>query len=137
MQHEETIFDKIIAREIPAAIVYEDEDVLAFLSIEPVHKGHTLVIPKKHCRNIFDCPIEDGTRIFAVAQKIARHMKGVLGADGINIHMNNEEAAGQVVFHLHMHVIPRYADKHPFQHPTHETYDEGEMATFAAKLHLV
>lgn len=136
MEREETVFDKIIRREIPANIVYEDEYVLAFLSIEPVHKGHTLVIPKRHCENIFDCPPEDGARVFAVSQKIARHMRDVLGADGVNIHMNNGAAADQEVFHLHQHVIPRYADKHPFQKPTHEAYEDGEAAEYAKRLQI-
>ncbi len=134
---EETVFDKIIHREIPAAIVYEDDYTLAFLSIEPVHKGHTLVIPKERCRNIFDCSPEAAAHVFTTAQKVANHMRTAMQADGINIHMNNEPAAGQEVFYFHMHVIPRYADKHPFQAPTHEVYGDGEMAQYAEKLRVI
>lgn len=107
---EDTIFMKIIRREIPANIVYEDEDTIAFLDATPVNPGHTLVVPKKFARNIFDA---DDTSLSAVArtvQKIARTLRETLHAEGVNIHVNNESVAGQMVFHFHMHVIPRFAN---------------------------
>lgn len=136
MSNGKNIFERIIDREIPAHIIYEDDHTLAFLSIEPIHKGHTVVIPKRFSRNFLDCSEEDAARTFLAAQKIAKHMKDALGADGINIHVNNEHAAGQEIFHSHLHVIPRYLDKHPFTPPTYETYENNEMETFAEKLKI-
>ncbi|OGG61939.1 hypothetical protein A3C87_00875 [Candidatus Kaiserbacteria bacterium RIFCSPHIGHO2_02_FULL_49_34] len=133
---EETIFDKIIRREIPAEIIYEDDATIAFLDVTPVHKGHALVVPKERCRNILDCSSETVGHVYQIAQKVALHMKQALNADGINIHGNNEPAAGQEVFYFHVHVIPRYETEHPFQKPTHEKYEEGEMKEFAEKLRV-
>ena len=104
----EDIFEKIARKEIPSEGVYEDEDVYAFLDIKPNNLGHTLVIPKKRYRNIFDAPKEVLQKMIVVAQKIALAQKKALGAEGVNIVMNNEPAAGQIVFHIHMHVIPRF-----------------------------
>ena len=132
----ETVFDKILTGDIPAEIVYEDDDVLAFLDRTPVHKGHTLIIPKTKCTNILDCPAEVVGKVYGAAQKMAQHMKKVLHADGVNIHGNNEPAAGQEVMYFHVHVIPRYAAKKPFASPTHEEYTEGEMEEYGQKLHL-
>lgn len=128
------IFEKIIRGDIPAAKVYEDEKTLAFLDIKPVHKGHVLVIPKTKYRNLLDLPPLDLKAMVETAQKIAVALKKVLGADGINLTMNNEEAAGQEIFHAHLHVIPRYSDDNAFQKPTHESYEEGEIETYANKI---
>ena len=102
------IFCKIINGEIPTEKIYEDDDTFVFADISPVNLGHSLVLPKKHYRNIFDLPPELFAKMELIAQKIAKVLKENLAADGVNIHMNNEEAAGQVVFHAHLHVIPRY-----------------------------
>jgi histidine triad (HIT) family protein len=96
------IFCKIIKGEIPAYKVYEDADTLAFLDINPVHEGHTLVIPKDHFENIYGLPPEVCARLSLVAQKIAIALKNSIDAQGINIIMNNEQDAGQVVFHAHL-----------------------------------
>ncbi|OGG60181.1 hypothetical protein A3C89_02210 [Candidatus Kaiserbacteria bacterium RIFCSPHIGHO2_02_FULL_50_50] len=133
---EETVFDKIVRGEIPAHIIYEDDATVAFLDMTPVHKGHTLVVPKARCRNILDCPSETVGRVYQTAQKVAQHMKQALGADGVNVHGNNEPAAGQEVFYFHVHVIPRYENAQPFQKPTHEVYADGEMKAFAEKLSM-
>jgi len=108
MKRAKTIFEKIIDREIPGHIIYEDDMVIAFLDIAPVHAGHTLVVPKKWSRNMLDMSDQDRDAVFKVAQKVARALKDELGADGVNLIMNNEPAAGQIVFHSHIHVIPRY-----------------------------
>ena len=102
------VFCKIISGEIPCYKVYEDEDFLAFLDIYPVNMGHTLVIPKGHFENIFSLPDDVASKYFVVVKKIASVVKEVMNADGINIGMNNLSAAGQVVFHSHIHIIPRY-----------------------------
>nr|MBP9851547.1 HIT family protein [Candidatus Paceibacterota bacterium] len=107
---QDCIFCKIIRGEIPSDKVYEDENVFVFLDINPVNKGHTLIIPKKHSTNVYDIEAEDLSNVIKTAQKIAITLKQVLNMDGVNIHMNNEKSGGQAVFHTHIHVIPRYAD---------------------------
>ena len=133
----ETIFSKIIAREIPADIVYEDEVVLAFLDISPVNYGHTLVIPKEPYVNAFDATPETLARMMKVAQKIVRALKAAGIADGVNLIMNNGAEAGQEVFHAHLHVVPRKDGDKSFQKPQHvtvgpETYQETKERLKAA-----
>ncbi len=101
------IFCKIIAGEIPAHKVYEDENVLAFLDITQATKGHTLVIPKKHVRNIFELDEKTASDIFSVIPKISNALKGAFNPIGLNI-VNNNEKPLQEVFHYHIHLIPRY-----------------------------
>ena len=102
------IFCSIIAGEIPATRVYEDDDVLAILDISQVTKGHTLVMPKAHYASILDTPKETLHKVYDVAQRIAQAMESVLGAKGVNILTNAGKLAGQTVPHFHVHVIPRY-----------------------------
>ncbi|AKG05009.1 HIT family protein [Salimicrobium jeotgali] len=102
------IFCKIINGEIPSAKVYEDEEVYAFLDISQVTKGHTLVIPKQHTKNIYETHPQVASNVFARIPKIATAVKSAFDADGVNIVNNNDEAAYQSVFHLHIHVLPRY-----------------------------
>ena len=120
----DTIFQKIIKREIPATIIYEDDVVVAFLDNSPVHPGHTLVVPRQPVVNMFDADPEIIAHMARVAQKIAQVLKTVVAADGVNLHMNNGEAAGQEVFHAHMHVVPRYANDDSYQKPKKQTYDD-------------
>jgi histidine triad (HIT) family protein len=101
------IFAKILRGEMPAHKVYEDEKALAFLDIMPRAPGHTLVLPKAPARNILDVDPNDLAHVMQVAQKIARAATKAFNADGITIQQFNEGAGGQVVFHLHVHVIPR------------------------------
>jgi histidine triad (HIT) family protein len=103
------IFAKILRGELPCHKVYEDEHALAFLDIMPRAPGHTLVLPKAPARNLLDVEPSDLAHLMQVAQKIARASLKVFGADGITIQQFNESAGGQVVFHLHVHVIPRKA----------------------------
>ena len=102
----ECIFCQIIRKEAPASIVYEDEQVVAFLSNRPVNVGHTLVAPKKHYVNIYEIPEEEAAYLFRIVKRVAYAVKDATGVEGIRIVQNNGEAAGQVVFHLHVHVIP-------------------------------
>jgi histidine triad (HIT) family protein len=104
------LFKKIIAGEIPCEKVYEDEHVFAFLDINPVNPGHTLVIPKKWSNGFLDADQDTLCTLMPVIQKVALAIKIATGADGINIMQNEGEAAGQKVFHLHFHVIPRFAN---------------------------
>ena len=108
-----TIFTKIIEREIPADIIYEDDDVLAFLDISPVNPGHTLVIPKKPSSDAREIDSNDLAKVMEVVQKIARAQTSALEC-GVNIVFNCGEEAGQEVFHTHAHVIPRYKDDGAF-----------------------
>lgn len=94
----------------PISKVYEDDHVLAILDINPINHGHTLLIPKNHSRNLFDINDEDMGYLMALLPRIARAVKEGVRADGINIHINNEESAGQVIFHTHIHIIPRFSD---------------------------
>ena len=101
------IFAKILRGEIPSYKVYEDDKALAFLDIMPRAPGHTLVLPKSPARNILDVAPDDLAHVVKVAQKIAKAGMKVFGAAGVTVQQFNESAGGQVVFHLHVHVIPR------------------------------
>ena len=131
--HEDNVFDKIIRREIPAEIVYEDEDTLAFFSINPNNPGHTLVIPKKSVRNIFDMDEATLMSVAKTVKKVAIAVKDATDAQGINIAMNNEPEAGQVVFHAHVHVIPRF-ENDGFKHFPQGEYDAEKSALIADKI---
>jgi histidine triad (HIT) family protein len=101
------IFAKILRGELPCYKVYEDDKALAFLDIMPRAPGHTLVLPKAPARNILDVDPDDLTHVIKVTQRIAKAVLKVFGADGVTVQQFNESAGGQVVFHLHVHVIPR------------------------------
>ena len=103
-----TIFDKIINKEIPAKIIYEDDDVLAFLDISPTTKGHTLVISKHGGVNLLDINPIHFSQVMTVAQKLASHLVKALNANGLNLLTNANACAGQTVMHFHVHLIPRY-----------------------------
>lgn len=103
------LFCKIGGGQIPSDKIYEDADFLAFLDIKPVNQGHTLVIPKTHYKDIFELPEEVLAKMSVLIKKLAPAIKDAVGAEGINIAMNNESAAGQVVFHSHIHIIPRHS----------------------------
>ncbi|WP_188455225.1 HIT family protein [Virgibacillus oceani] len=110
MGHEDCIFCKIINGELPSAKVYEDEHVYAFLDLSQVTKGHTLVIPKTHTKNIYETPSDVAKELFARVPKIAKAIKEVYQPIGMNLLNNNEAPAEQSVFHLHIHIIPRYGE---------------------------
>jgi|SRR5690625_833953 len=114
MKHDDCIFCKIIAGEIPSAKVYEDDDVYAFLDISQVTTGHTLVIPKTHTSDIFETPEDVAAKVFARVPKIANAIKEVYNPKGVNLLNNNGIFAGQSVYHLHIHIIPRYDDNDGF-----------------------
>lgn len=102
------IFCKIANGEIPSKTLYEDDSFRVILDISPASKGHAIILVKNHAENIYNLSDEDAGKIYVVAKKVAIAMQKVLKCDGMNILQNNGEAAGQTVFHLHMHVIPRY-----------------------------
>lgn len=107
---ENCIFCKIANGEIPAATIYEDEDFRVILDLGPASKGHALILPKAHAANLFELPDDLAAKAMLVAKKVGGKLKEVLGCDGLNLVQNNGEAAGQTVFHFHMHLIPRMND---------------------------
>ena len=131
------IFCQIVSGQIPSSKVYEDEEVLAFLDITQVTKGHTLVIPKKHYRNMLEMDAEAASSLFARVPKIAQQLQEKLGASGVNIINNNEEAAGQTVFHTHIHLLPRFgeSDGLKLSFETHEP-DFAALAQLAQEIFL-
>lgn len=108
MKDNNCIFCKIANGEIPSRSIGENDIFKVVLDVGPATKGHALILPKDHYRNLYDLPEETATEAMRMAKKMALKMKEKLGCDGVNIVQNNEETAGQTVFHFHMHVIPRY-----------------------------
>lgn len=107
-----TIFEKIIDREIPANIVYEDNEVLAFMDAFPLSKGHTLVIPKRPIENIYELDDDTGAKVMSAVTKISKALRDAFNPKGLNVVQNNGSYASQSVFHLHFHIIPRYDDEY-------------------------
>ncbi|MAG19866.1 HIT family protein [archaeon] len=122
------IFCKILNKEIPSFKIYEDENTYAFLDINPINKGHTLVISKKHYKDIYDIPENTLKHLILTVKKLSIPIKQATNADGISISQNNEEAAGQVIFHIHFHIIPKFKNK------TSNKYKEGEAQKLANKI---
>ena len=102
------IFCKIINKEIPSSIIYEDADVLAILDLAQTTLGHTLVMPKKHYANILEIPDDELAHLMSIVKMLAKRISDKLGAKGFNLLVNTNEVAGQTVMHLHVHIIPRY-----------------------------
>jgi histidine triad (HIT) family protein len=128
------LFCKIVAGELPAAIVDQDERTVSFMDIEPATRGHALVIPREHATDLLSVPLEDLEACARGAQKLAHAAKEKLGADGVNLVNSCGAAAGQEVFHFHVHVIPRYADD-PLKLPwSSEPGDMDEINAAAEEL---
>ncbi len=127
------LFCKIIEGEIPSSKVYEDEHVLAFLDINPVKAGHTLVIPKAHGADLTESSEKDLRRVMTVVKQIAPTIKSVVKADGFNVTSNIGTAAGQSVFHTHLHIIPRYEGDGLAAWP-HDGATDEERTALAEKL---
>jgi len=126
------IFCKIVNGEIPCAKIYEDKEFLAFLSIGPINKGHTLVVPKKHSENLFDFPEE--TNLIEFLKKVAKAVVNGTGADGFNLSLNNGKAAGQLVLHTHFHIIPRFNDDGLKSWPEEGYANKEEMEDYRKKI---
>ena len=132
--NDDCLFCKVLAGEIPAQLVDEDEHTVAFMDINPWTRGHALVIPPTHSRNLYDIDLDDLARTAAGAPRLARRMKERLGCDGINLLKSSEPAAWQTVFLFHIHVIPRYDDD-PLQLPVRpERVPDEELAAVAAEI---
>jgi histidine triad (HIT) family protein len=130
------IFCKIAKGEIPSYKVYEDDDALAFLDIAPVSPGHTLVIPKKHYKNIEEITEDELCSLIKVVKRIGLNTKKKLGAQGYNACMNNDPVAGQLIPHIHFHIIPRQAGDGLKPWPQGK-YPEGEAEKIIAKIKFV
>jgi histidine triad (HIT) family protein len=127
------IFCKIVGGEIPSYKVYEDDKVLAFLDITPVNPGHTLVIPKKHYDNLVDMPDEEAKELLAAAKKIAVAVMAGTGAQGFNLNLNNGAVSGQLVGHVHFHIVPRFeSDGRELWHG--QAYADGEAQAVLEKI---
>jgi histidine triad (HIT) family protein len=108
MSNQDCIFCKIIKKQVPASVLLETEDTLAFLDIRPLNMGHTLIIPKNHYAEIFDIPENELCQVYKIAKQMAVAVKKATMADGITVIQQNGRAAGQDIFHLHVHVVPRF-----------------------------
>jgi histidine triad (HIT) family protein len=128
------IFCKILAGELPGEVVQEDEHTIAFMDINPWTRGHAVVIPRNHSRNLYEIPDEDLERTIVAAKRLALRMKDTLGCDGVNLLNSCQAPAWQTIFHLHVHVIPRYEDD-PLQLPTRpQPADAEDLAKVAAEI---
>jgi histidine triad (HIT) family protein len=127
------IFARILRGELPCHKVYEDEHTLAFMDIAPRGDGHTLVIPKKPSRNVLDIEAADFVHVTHTVMRVARAAKMALNADGVTIQQFNESAGGQVVFHTHVHIIPRFAGV-SLKPPASAMGKPEELAAIAAKI---
>jgi len=131
---EDCIFCKIVAGEIPAQVVAEDEHTLAFMDIAPATRGHALVIPKKHATDLWEIEEEEFAAVARAAQRLALRLQERLQPDGVNLINSCRAAAWQTVFHLHIHVIPRYSDD-PLKLPwVPAPGDLDQIAAIAAEL---
>ena len=110
MKKDDCIFCKIAAGEIPSRKIYEDKDLIAIMDLNPTSKGHSLIIPKEHCTNIYDIDEDIAAKVMKTAKKLATKMTVALNCDGFNLLQNNGKTAGLTMFHFHMHLIPRYKD---------------------------
>ena len=134
MSDPDCIFCKIVAGEIPSHKIHEDDKTLSFMDINPWTRGHALVIPKAHSRNIYDASPDDLVAIHVAAQRVARRMRDRLNCEGLNVLQSSEPVAMQTVFHTHIHVIPRYSDD-GLRLPAHpKPADHEELAALAEEL---
>jgi len=128
------IFCKILAGQIPSERVYEDEQAVAFLDINPVAPGHTLLVPRSHHANLLETPHEVLSALMATAPKVARAVMAATGGEGFNFFQFNGACSGQEVFHLHFHIIPRHPGDRVSYQWKQGKYGEGEMAALGARV---
>ena len=128
------VFCAIVARQAPAAVVYEDEHTLAFLDIHPANPGHTLVVPKRHSRDLLDVPADDLQHVLRSVQRVARALDQALRPDGINLIQANRPAAFQSVFHFHVHIIPRWQGDGLVPIWRHGRVEREELRQMAARI---
>lgn len=131
---EDCIFCKIINKEIPAAVVYEDNNIISFLDIMPANKGHCLVVPKKHYETLLEIPEKDLCEIIKIVKKVAKALSLSIGNGAYNILMNNGGEAGQLVRHAHIHIIPRFKKDRLRLSWSHKSYGDKEINEYKEKI---
>lgn len=138
MKDNDCIFCKLASGEIPTNSIYEDDMFRVILDAAPASKGHALIIPKEHYRNIYEIDAEAAGEAMKLAKKMAAHMTEKLNCDGFNLLQNNGEVAGQTVFHFHLHLIPRYKGmkNDDILMWEHETFTEDEMKEICSSLKI-
>lgn len=129
-----SIFSRIVSGDIPAIRVYEDDATLAFMDINPAARGHALVIPKDEHADLFSIPPETLAAVARTVQRVALAMREVLRPDGVNIIQNNGAAAGQTVFHYHVHIIPRWEGDNALRLWKPQAADQADLRTLAEQL---
>lgn len=134
MKDDNCIFCKIAAGKIPSNTLYENDSFRVILDIAPAAKGHAIVLPKAHMADLFAMDADIAATALPVITKVAGALKEALSCDGINLMQNNGKAAGQTIFHLHFHIIPRFHDDGLTIPGQTTTYDEGEAEALAAKV---
>src|SRR4051812_42248982 len=136
-EHEGCIFCMVLRGEIPSERIYEDEHAVAVMDINPWTRGHAVVIPRRHATDLFEIEERELSHVIVAAKHVAAKMRDTLGCDGINLLQSNGRAAWQTIFHLHVHVIPRYADD-PLVLPTHpnrpQRAEPEELAAVAKEI---
>jgi len=132
------VFCRIVAGDLPATFVFQDHDVVGFLDLFPVVPGHTLIVPRRHATDLLDCPGDLAGRLFAASARVAAAVLAATGADGFNVWSANGPAAGQTVFHLHLHVLPRFAaDQFGLRFPIERREaSRGELEAMASRIRL-
>jgi histidine triad (HIT) family protein len=131
---EDCIFCKIIKKEIPASVIYEDGNVISFLDIMPANKGHCLVVPKKHYETLLEVQDEYLSGLIKAVKKVAKAMSLSMGNDSYNIIMNNGKEAGQLVQHVHVHIIPRFKGDRLRLSWSHKRYKDKEIDEYKEKI---
>ena len=127
-------FCEIIRGRSRAEVIFENERIISILDINPIHFGHALVIPKRHCETFVDVPDEDLSELIRIAKCVSRSIMDILKPEGFNIFSNNGKAAGQSVFHFHLHVTPRYLDDNIRFVLKLKKYEEGQITTYGGQL---
>ena len=134
MKDDNCIFCKLANGDIPTNSIYEDDDFKVILDASPATKGHSLIIPKSHYKDIYEIDEELAGKAFKLAKKLTISMTDKLGCEGFNILQNNKEVAGQTVFHFHMHLIPRYKEGKSILTWGHEEFTPEEMEDICKSL---
>lgn len=129
------LFCKIINRDLPASIIYEDDFVLGILDISQTTRGHTLIMPKMHVENILECPTDVLSHVFTAVSLVGNHVVKTLDAQGLNVLSNVNEVAGQTINHFHVHLIPRYGENDGFELKMKPS-DSNQLDELAKKLKI-
>ena len=136
MKDDNCIFCKLANGDIPTNKIYEDDDFTVIMDASPATKGHALILPKEHYKNLYEMPDDLLEKVMPLAKKLATHMTEVLHCDGFNIVQNNNEIAGQTVFHFHVHLIPRYEGGTEILGWDHQSFTNEEMAEIRDSLKM-